>query len=283
MPPALEKSRSTGRREETSPLPGSSGHAHPLTGTAAGWPVFGHPAGVGEECNHEAICAAFASRRTERRLGAIREAYLDPHADELMAWMLDAAVAGDFGGVVVAAHLGDLWGNTGDDALRRAVRSSGPGSRDVRCAALISLARRLGAGATPDLLVGLAASDAPVREYALAALAGAGPGDESGWAPVLQHIDSALRRGRRVRGSDSVSCALAYLSQNTADPARRSEIVTFIRLHWDALGQESWIAKFWPAASPAGPDSHAAPAPDTASIQEWAQDPLFRPLGVPSD
>src|SRR4051794_19000843 len=113
--------------------------------------------GVSDECDHDAIFTAFSSRRSARRQEAIRDAYSDVHADQLLAQMLDEPGDLVFDKVVIAAHLGDLPGAAGDDALRRAIRTSGPGSRDLRCASLLALAKRLGGEATPDLLAGLAA------------------------------------------------------------------------------------------------------------------------------
>ncbi|MEU8609505.1 hypothetical protein AB0C29_16040 [Actinoplanes sp. NPDC048791] len=99
---------------------------------------------MSDECDHETIFAAFRSQRSARREEAIRDAYLDPHADQLLTQMLDESADLDFDRVVIAAHLGDLTGAVGDDALRRATRVSGRGSRDFRCASLLALAKRLG-------------------------------------------------------------------------------------------------------------------------------------------
>ena len=241
----------------------------------------GQTACVRDECDHEAIFAAFSGRRITRRQEAIRDAYIDVHADQLLAQMLGESADLVFDKVVIAAHLGDLAGSAGDEALRRAAHVSGPGRRDLRCASLLALAKRLGTQAMPDLLAGLAASDATVRDYAVIGLAGTGAGGGYAWKQVLEYLRSALGRKRRAHGQSEIAFALAYLAQNVVDPSRRSELVAFIRRHWDALDEADWFAQLWPDASPDGPDPDSVPVPDPASIQAWAREPLFRPLGVP--
>ena len=75
--------------------------------------------------------------------------------------------------------------------------------------------------------------------------------------------------------------AVAYLAQHASDPSRRSELVAFIRRHWDAIDEVEWFARLWPAAAPYGPNLEAVPAPDSAALRTWARSPLFTPLGVP--
>jgi hypothetical protein len=242
----------------------------------------GHAASVSDECDHEAIYAAFSSRRSASRQQAIRDAYIDVHADQLLAQMLDESADLAFDKVLIAAHLGDLTGDLGDDALRRAIRASGPGSRDLRCASLLALAKRLGTQATPDLLAGLAVTDAAVKDYAVIGLAGTGAGDDNSWKRVFGYLRSVLRRKRRTHGQSEVAMALAYLAQHVADPSHRSELVAFIRERWDALDEAEWFAQLWPDARPDGPDLNTVLIPDAASLQAWAREPLFRPLGNPT-
>ena len=244
-----------------------------------GWGDVRHAACVNDDCDHEAILTAFRSRRSARRHQAIREAYIDPHADQLMAQMLDESGDLAFDKVTIAAHLGDLTGASGDAALRQAIRVSGPGSRDLRSASLLALAKRLGKLATPDLLEGLAASDAGVKDYAVIGLAGTG--DDQAWKQVLAYVRAVLRRKHRAHGRSEVAFALAYLTQQVSDPSRKSELVAFIRQHWTAIDEAEWFARLWPEAAPNGPDLDAVPTPSGPAIQAWARDPLFRPMGLP--
>lgn len=235
-----------------------------------------------DECNHAAILTALASRQTANRTRAIRDAYLDVHADQLLATMLDESTDVAFAKVLIAAHMGDLTGTAGDDALRRASCVSGPGTRDLRCASLLALAKRLGPLATPDLLEGLASTDGAVKDYAVIGLAGAGGSDTESWPQVLGYLRSVLRRKRRAHGQSEVALAISYLAQHVDDQDRRSELVAFIRRHWEAVDEVDWFAQFWPDANPDGPSSEAVAVPNRRAIQEWAREPLFQPLGVPS-
>lgn len=237
---------------------------------------------MSDECNHAAIFTAFRSRRTANRTKAIRDAYLDVHADQLLAQMLDESTDIAFAKVFIAAHLGDLSGADGDDALRRAFAVSGPGTRDLRCASLLALARRLGPAATPDLLAGLGSSDGRVKDYAVIGLAGTGGDDLQSWNQVRGYLRSVLRRTGRAHGQSEVALAIAYLAQHVADQGSRSELVAFIRRNWEAIDEADWFAQFWPDAGPDGPSVEAVSVPNTAAVREWARNPLFRPLGVPT-
>lgn len=235
---------------------------------------------MSDACDHEAIFTAARSRRSAHRARALRDAYVDPHADELLSQMLDESDDLVFAKPFIAAHLGDIAGANGDAALRRAIRLSGPGSRDVRCASLLALAKRTGALATPDLIDGLSVPDAAVKDYAVIGLAGAG--DDQAWAQVLGYLRSVLRRKRRAYGRSQVAYALAYLARHVTDRPRRSELVAFVRKHWDAIDEAEWFARLWPEAAPDGPHLDAVQAPSGEAIQAWARESLFRPLGVPS-
>ena len=204
----------------------------------------------------------------------------DPHADALMAQMLDESDDLVFAKPVIAAHLGDFAGAQGDAALRRAIRTSGPGARDVRCASLLALARRIGPLATPDLIDGLTTPDGALKDYAVHGLAGAGDG--RAFEQVLTHVRSVLRRKRQgASQTQVVASALAYLARHVSDQVRRSELVAFVRKHWDAIDQAEWFAELWPDAAPGGPDLDEVRAPSDEAIQEWVRRGLFRPLGVP--
>lgn len=239
---------------------------------------IGHAASVSDACNHGATLAAARSRRSADRARAVHEAVVDPHADELLAEMLDESGDLVYAKPLIAAHLGDLAGPQGDAALRRAIRVSGPGTRDVRCASLLALAKRTGALATPDLVEGLAVPDATVKYYAIIGLAGAG--DDQAWDQALGYLRSVLRRARRDHGRSQAAYALAYLARHVADGPRRRELAVFVRKHWDAIDEGAWFEALWPEAAPSGPALDAVPAPSGEAIQAWARESLFRPLGA---
>ena len=232
---------------------------------------------MSDACDHEATLGAARSRRSADRARALHDAFVDPHADELLSQMLDESDDLVFAKPFIAAHLGDLAGDNGDAALRRAIRVSGPGSRDVRCASLLALAKRTGALATPDLIEGLSVPDAAVKDYAVIGLAGAG--DDRAWEQVLRYLRSVLRRKRRAHGRSQVAYALAYLARHASDRPRRSELVAFVRGRWDAIDEAEWFALLWPDAAPDGPHLKAVQAPSGEAIQAWARESPFQTAG----
>jgi hypothetical protein len=274
--------------------------------------VIGHYACVGETCNHNAIWAAFAHRKWDIRSRAIADAFSDPHADELLARMLDTSNDQVFEKVMLAAHLGDLHGDAGVAALERATEATGQGSRDLRCAALIALAKRCGAEATPLFRDALATRDGAVKDYAVMALDAVGDGrawqevadrlqtlvrrDTSGY-PYLnrgadystpEELAAAIKQSRRnaTRGQPSeVLTAVAYLGQHLeSDRERTSRVVGLIRKHWGRRDAEEqgWFRTYWPDAPPAGPPANAVRVPGHIALNEWVRAThLFEPLPSP--
>lgn len=178
--------------------------------------------------------------------------------------------------VDLAAMLGDLSGAEGTAALREVARHSGPGTRDLRSVALLALAKRIGADATPELLEGLQSRDAAVKDYAVLGLAGAG--DDRGWDAVFERLRVVLRRGSHVIGHTEILVAVAYLAQHLdGHPQRKTRLLRELRRRWTSLNTEElrWFATFWPEAAPDGPDPDAAPVPDPARLRTWVKDPLF--------
>ena len=238
-----------------------------------------HPVPVGGGCDHDQIFALFGSRRSSERELAIAYAYFDEHADVLLAQMLDTSRDAIFEKVWIGSHLGDLEGDAGVAALERAAEATGPGARDLRCTALLALAKRRGAAATPQLRAALAYRDGAVKDYAVIGLAAAG--DVRAWDDVFDHLPAVLRRKRRVDDQSNESMALAYLAQHVSDSERLRRLVHFIREHWVRINEAEWFSRFWPEASPNGPPIDEVPVPDAARINAWVRDPLFRPLGPP--
>jgi len=226
-------------------------------------------------CDHERLFELYLSRRWSDNQAAIAGALRDPHADAVLAAMLDASANGG-AAVFAAAFLGDLQGEAGTAALRRAVTATGRGSRDVRCAALLALAKRSGPDATPWLRDGLAGRDRVVREYALIGLAGAG--DDRAWGDVFSLLPSIIRPVQRSRPS-AVATALAYLACHVEPAERRHDLVALVRKDWGSIAEDAWFAEYWPEVRPGGPPPHLVPPPDVARIRGWAR-ALFRPVKI---
>jgi len=232
---------------------------------------------VSEECDHERILALLGSRWARDRGKGVLDAFLDPHADALLAEMLDAA-KDSFDKATIAGVLGDFKGDAGSAALRRATEVTGPGTRDLRCVALLALAKRDGEAASPQLRAALARKDAVVKDYAVIGLAGAG--DDSAWDEVFDRLPALLKRAQRALPSE-VAMALAYLAQHLDQP-RQERLVRFVRRHWLAIREVGWFKRYWPDAGPDGPPIDAVNVPDTAGLRAWARSPLFEPVGAPT-
>lgn len=216
------------------------------------------------------------SRRGRDYLPATKElCELGPDAEPLLA-----ALVVDPGVVQrawFAAMLGDLRGAEGDAALRAVAREAGPGTRDLRCAALLALAKRCGHEATPDLIEGLQSRDTAVKDYAVVGLAGVG--DDRGWPAVLERLRQVLRRGSRMCGHTEILVAVAYLGQHLdGHPQRRTKLVAELRRRWESLSEQEvgWFATFWPEAAPAGAAPETVPPPDAARLRSWVRDHPFR-------
>jgi hypothetical protein len=176
--------------------------------------------------------------------------------------------------VRVAAALGFACGSTGPAALRQ-VLAEDKIARDLRCASLLAIAKRIGPEATPDLLEGLAFPDGAVKDYAVIALACAG--DDGAWDAVLARLVVLLRRttARQSDGSDVV-VALAYLGHYAVTSERTAKVRYVVQKKWDRLQESdrSWVRTYWPAH--ASPDCNPSPLAqrERSELRRWARQHL---------
>jgi hypothetical protein len=104
-------------------------------------------------------------RRQAEFDAAVAEAVaMGPLGEELLADAVDTARG--WQRVVNTAALGHAAGRPGPQILRRLVCQSGPGTQDLRCAALYALATRSGEQASDALLAALGDRNGAVRSYA---------------------------------------------------------------------------------------------------------------------
>jgi hypothetical protein len=179
--------------------------------------------------------------------------------------------------VAVAARLGDATGPRGPAALRDLLGVTGPGTRDLRCVALLALAKRLGADATQDLADALVISDPGVHDYAGVALAKVG--DDRAWESVLAGLSTLLqRRGRRSAWPPRASWEIGYLARH-ADSERLTRLVSTLRASWAGLteAEREWLEVQWPEVAPGGTSAGEVPAPDVGRLPAM-YDALFEPL-----
>lgn len=178
---------------------------------------------------------------------------------------------------IVAAALGDARKpGPADEALRSLLSRSGPHTADVRCAALVSLAKRLGPDATEDF-VGALRGPSAVRAYALTCLAAVG--DDRGWEQVYGLLADVLRRPQESRRqpSASVTSAVLYLASRARRLSGRSDrLMSLIRSRWSHLGHEDqdWLREYWRGFDPAEPEARDV-EPPADLLAKFAASPLF--------
>jgi hypothetical protein len=222
----------------------------------------------------EEVTAELSKRRwTPRFDAAIEAAGTLGDAGEIA---MMAAWSTTPGRVEVAAALGDRRRpGPADDLLRQAIRTGGPGTQDLRCASVLSLAKRLGADATDDLVDALGQRDGAVRQYAVIALAAVG--DDRGWEQVLDWF-SQYRPGANLEPPSQA--ALSYLMRHLpAQPAeRRSDLVRQVRRKWPVLvedGTATMLGTEWPTVAPDGPPVPELPMTADLGGVNWASHRLF--------
>ena len=184
--------------------------------------------------------------------------------------------------IELAAALGDSNGDTGPAQLRRLLQETGPRTSDLRCAALLALAKRCQEAAHDDYAAAFHSKDAGTRSYAVLALSAYGR--DGLWAEVADRLVKTMkRRDRRGSEPSDVVLMVVYLARHTAkDPGRLPTLVALVRQHWaglDPRGNDDakrWIDSYWPEAAPTGPPPHKVSAPDTAAMERWIRNnPLF--------
>lgn len=220
--------------------------------------------------------ARLRSRRWSERDDALEEAVaLGKQAEALLAGSVADA---DWQATLqTAAALGDMRGpGPGDEVLRRLVNRTGPHTRDIRCAAVLALAKRLGPGATADSVAALQIPDGTVKRYALLCLAAVGDG--RAWDDVFGWLRNRLRRpgSTRYGGHSPTVAAVDYLLRHGGARAhdRAERLAKVLRENLSRLSERDlqWLSAAWPALQ--GDDGiPALPSPDC--LIDWSRDPLF--------
>jgi hypothetical protein len=196
--------------------------------------------------------------------------------------VLELGTARGFRRVAIAAALGDSTGDVGPARLRSLLQETGPGTSDLRCAALLSLAKRCQDLAHDDYAAAFHSEDAGTRSYALLAMSAFGR--DGLWEEVANRLVTTMkRRDRRSSQPSDAVMMIIYLARHAAkEPARLQTLVELIRQHWaglDPRGEDEatgWIENYWPEATPTGPPPDRVSAPDTAAMEQWIKDdPLF--------
>jgi len=185
-----------------------------------------------------------------------------------------------FDRVIVAAALGDSEGDLGAQALRGLMSQSGPGSSDLKCAALLALAKREREKASSDFAAAFTDGDPATRQYALLALAAFG--DDTVWDEVADRLAKTLARARRARHVPPTSALMVtYLARHAASqPGRLEKLGELLRRRGASLrdDEREWLLRFWPGVAEVEQNTRDVP-PDAEGMHRWIKDdPLFQPI-----
>jgi hypothetical protein len=185
-----------------------------------------------------------------------------------------------FDKVMVVAALGDAQGDEGIPALRNLLAVPQP-SVDLRCAALLALAKRAGAEASDVLAAHLTRVPAAVADYAIIGLAGVG--DDRAWSEVHRKLSRQLDRPppavqpREITPGlkqFQVLLSVAYLARHlNGSPAERiPRLVATLRSRFDRLYQveRDWLSEHWAGIAPHGPHPDQVSPPHPAAFRSLA-------------
>jgi hypothetical protein len=184
-----------------------------------------------------------------------------------------------FGRVIVAAALGDSQGETGPDALRGLLAITGKGTSDLRCAAVLALAKRCREEGTEDYAAALDIRDGATKDYAMIAMAAFGT--DGHWDRVFGGLRKKLtrRRNRQDERLTDLQPVLVYLCRHlNDDTSRTTKLVETLRARWDSLlsrqeewdpDEVTWLLNYWPDVAPDGPAPAAVAPPDSAGMTAW--------------
>ncbi len=166
-----------------------------------------------------------------------------------------------------------------EEALKALVlEASGPGSLDLRSAAIGALVARTGTEAVP-LLVAVLREDGngEIKDQALRCLAAVG--DATAVPEARRRLRVLLRRP--TRAVEGRITALAYLGQHPCSGSEEmAGVVESVRQHWSAVHphfERPWVAQFWPDLAPDGPPADRVTGPDPAALRRWARSSLCLP------
>jgi hypothetical protein len=175
--------------------------------------------------------------------------------------------------------LGDAQGDQGPAALR-GLLAVPQHSVDLRCAALLALAKREGVAASDVLAAHLTHVPAGVRDYAIISLAAVG--DDRAWPKVHTILRRDLDRPPPTSQPRQLIPGLkqfklltrvAYLVRHlaAAPTDRIPPLVATLRSRFDRLYavEQDWLSTHWPGIDPAGPAPTRIDPPDPQPFRAW--------------
>jgi hypothetical protein len=244
--------------------------------------------------------------------GPGREIRLTSRTPDFFEQAQCAAEAGDYGERVlvealgrrlskdkqlyVVAALGDATGPLGGAALREALTWTGT-PQDLRCAAVLALAKREQGAASADLAEAFNSAVAAIRGYGAIGLAAYG--DDRAWETAFAYLQRRMHTAQNVWPPTTSAYCVAYLLRHLeADRTRTSRLVALLRGNekrapksapfWasdaSALAQHwvegtGWLQRHWPDCLDSSVAADRVAPPDVAAVERWARDNhLLKPV-----
>jgi hypothetical protein len=218
----------------------------------------------------------------------VKDAVMEgPSGEARLVRMLDALAGPNK--VMAVAALGDAQGDQGMGALR-GLLAVPQRSVDLRCAALLALAKREGAAASDVLAAHLTRVPGAVRDYAVLGLAAVG--DDRAWSQVYTILRRELDRPaptfqpqrlmpglKQFKVLTTVTYLVRHLSTSPAD--RIPQLVDTLRSRFTRLYvvEQDWLRTHWSGIGPDGTDPVRIDAPDPEPFRAWVADTqLFGPV-----
>jgi hypothetical protein len=186
-----------------------------------------------------------------------------------------------FDQMIAVAALGDAQGDQGIPALR-ALLATPQRAVDLRCAALLALAKRARDDACDVLAAHVTHVPPAVADYAVMCLACGG--DDRAWPQAHRRLRQQLDRPPPTVQPHEILLGMphfralftiAYLARhlNAAPSERIPRLVTTLRSRFDRLYavEQDWLSQHWPGINPGGPRPTRLTAPDPAPFQALAK------------
>jgi HEAT repeat protein len=190
--------------------------------------------------------------------------------------------ADDFGKSRIAAAIGRAPGSSGLQLLRDLAGDSAQPA-DARCAAVHSLASRLGPDASDTLRARLRDRDENVRGQALLALAAFGT--DVAWAEIYDDLAKSLPsqvptpyglQWETLAHQSRILPMVCYLGRHLGAPQQRAMVAETIRSNWSHLyaPEQRWFDEYWPECGP-GNSLTGSSGPNPEILSAWIRKPFF--------
>lgn len=221
--------------------------------------------------------ATSSEREFENALSLIREGGVSEATLVLLYGSAD-----DFRKSRIAGALGRAPGSSGLRLLQDLAADSAQPA-DARCAAVHSLASRLGPDASDTLRARLRDGDEDVRGQAVLALAAFGT--DVAWTEIYDDLAKALPsqvptpyglQWETLALQSRILPMVCYLGRHLDTPQRRAMVAETIRSNWSRLyaPEQRWFDENWPECNP-GNSLTDSSGPDPKVLSAWIRKPFF--------